>query len=119
MGRRVLGNMNSVDRNQHLSGDWQFLTLNVYHTRCSSYDHFISLCILKICCLCFVVCYRYIPDDCESYGRTDDDASALVTDDGESYVGTNDGSRAQTDDEDSELYDNHPKVTKSFFFFSM
>lgn len=51
----------------------------------------------------------YIPDDCESYGRTDDDASALVTDDGESYVGTNDGSRAQTDDEDSELYDNHPK----------
>ncbi|XP_036361393.1 dystrobrevin beta isoform X4 [Octopus sinensis] len=51
----------------------------------------------------------YIPDDCESYGRTEDDASVLVTDDGESYIGTNDGSRALTDDDDSELYDNHPK----------
>lgn len=56
--------------------------------------------------------FRYIPDDCESYGRTDDDASVLVTDDGESYIGTNDGSRALTDDDDSELYDNHPKVIK-------
>ncbi|XP_048255969.1 dystrobrevin beta-like isoform X2 [Haliotis rufescens] len=51
----------------------------------------------------------YIPDDGESYVRTDDD-SALNTDDGESFVRTDDdrsGKGVETT-ENAELYDNHP-----------
>ena len=34
----------------------------------------------------------------------------VVTDDSESYIKTDNDSMIRTDDEDAELYDNHPKV---------